>query len=192
MNFKLDLISFLIILLISISAMSTFAPSKKPTKKPSRSPTLAPKINQIPVASTFQPSSRPTSRPTSRPSSRPTSHPSSRPTSRPISPVVTKSSMSPSVSKIPISSTYAPTLENQKPGWFTAHYSAGHIAGAIIGSITAAIGCLLCIYNGRNKRAMARDMAAFFGVNNDTSSTAVNNNSDERFRKGEEVYNPMI
>jgi hypothetical protein len=55
------------------------------------------------------------------------------------------------------------TQGNQSPGWFAAHYTAGHVACSIIGSITIAICCLLYIYNGRNKRAMERDTAAFFG-----------------------------
>lgn len=72
------------------------------------------------------------------------------------------------------------------------HYTAGRIAGAIIGSITAAIVLLLCVYNGRNKRAMARDMAAFFGVNVDGTSIVPQKLDGKIQQDFEEVYNPMI
>ena len=136
------------------------APSKRPSIKPSKKPTVAP---------TSQPTGHPTSHPTSRPTSRPTSKQTQ------LKPVISSNSISPSssgniktpsvaltstniptkapsISYYPTGPSLAPTPIEQHPGWFTAHYSAGHVAGAIIGSLTAAIACLLCAYNGRNKR----------------------------------------
>lgn len=181
--------SFMFFVMIVLHKQNNVMASSSPTIKPSIKPSTIPSRNP-----SRRPSRKPTSMPSSQPTSQPSSAPSGAPTSQPSRPTVNPSTITPT------------TVQQYVTDLYHRHYTPGHIAGAVMGTLTICIVILLCVYDERNKRAYKRDMRTFYGesssnsprndnnnnTNQDGRSNAVYIDNNRNQRHGEVVYNPMI